>query len=92
MSRSHLSDVSSAAAAPGRDAADAQLHAHEPRRGGLRTEAPVHPHAHAHPHPHAHAGGATAPFSLLRLSALSRLSGVSIVIGVLWAGVYWAMR
>lgn len=82
MSRSHLSDVSSAAAAPGRDAADAHSHADVPRCGRLHAEAPV----------HAHAGGATAPFSLLRLSALSRLSGVSIVIGVLWAGVYWAMR
>lgn len=88
MSRSHLSDVSSAAAAPGRDAVDAQSHADVPRRGRLRAEAPVHAHAHAH----AHAGGAPTPFSLLRLSALSRLSGVSIVIGVLWAGVYWAMR
>ncbi len=36
---------------------------------------------------------AQAPrFSLLRLSALERLIGVSVILAALWAAVFWAMR
>ncbi|MBI1868315.1 MAG: hypothetical protein HYS06_08485 [Methylocystis sp.] len=31
-------------------------------------------------------------FSLLRLSAIDRVLGASIVVALLWAGVYWALH
>jgi hypothetical protein len=33
-----------------------------------------------------------APFSLLRLAALDRLLGASVVVALIWAGVYWALH
>jgi hypothetical protein len=32
------------------------------------------------------------PFSLLRMSALDRLLGASVVVALLWVGVYWALH
>jgi len=48
-------------------------------------------HHHHHPHGHAHPPTAVAP-SILRLSVLERLAAVSVLIGLIWAAVYWAIN
>jgi hypothetical protein len=40
----------------------------------------------------AHAHRRRERFSLLRLSAGERLAGAAVVVALLWAGVYWALR
>jgi hypothetical protein len=56
-----------------------------------------HPHAHGHHHGHAH-GPATphpaqaAPWSILRMTVLSRLAAGFAVSAALWAVVLVAMR
>jgi hypothetical protein len=47
---------------------------------------------HHHPAGHHHAEPVSIAPSILRLSVLERLAAVSIVIALLWAAVYWAMR
>jgi len=47
------------------------------------------PHPHNHPG-HAHPPATVSP-SILRLSALERLAGVTLLIAALWAAVGWAM-
>ena len=61
-----------------------------------------HSHDHGHPHSHAHGshshGPATphpaqaAPWSILRMTVLSRLSAAVAVSAALWAVVWLAMR
>jgi hypothetical protein len=46
---------------------------------------------HHHHGPAAHATAAMPTLSLLRLSALERLVGAGIVLGVLWGLVLWVM-
>jgi hypothetical protein len=62
----------------------------------------AHGHSHVHDHGHVHhhhAHGPTsphpaqaAPWSILRMTALSRLAAASVVIAALWAVVWVAMR
>jgi hypothetical protein len=62
---------------------------------------PSEPHSHRHDHGHAHLhahGPAsphpaqTAPWSILRMAALSRLAAAFVVIAGLWTVVWLAMR
>jgi hypothetical protein len=58
---------------------------------------PTHGLDHGHVHHHAHGSAAphpaqTAPWSILRMAALSRLAAAFVVIAVLWAAVWLAMR
>ncbi len=41
-------------------------------------------------HHHHHAEPALAPASLLRLSAAQRLAIVSVLVVLIWSGVFWA--
>jgi hypothetical protein len=57
------------------------------------------PHTHEHPHSHAHSHGPSAPhpaqpapWSILRMTLLSRLSAALLVSAALWAVVLTAMR
>jgi hypothetical protein len=57
------------------------------------------PHTHDHPHSRAHSHGPSAPhpaqpapWSLLRMTLLSRLSAALLVSAALWAVVLTAMR
>jgi hypothetical protein len=50
-----------------------------------------HHHHHHHPHGHAHPSAAAAP-SILRLSVTQRLSFMAVLIALVWAAVFWAMR
>ncbi|SIN84600.1 hypothetical protein SAMN05443247_00157 [Bradyrhizobium erythrophlei] len=65
----------------------------------------AHPHSHDHGHHHGHAHGGShshgpatphpaqaAPWSILRMTVLSRLSAAVAVSAVLWAIVWLAMR
>ena len=53
----------------------------------------AHSHSDTHSHRLAAAGNVAAPaFSLLRLSALARLSGALALVAALWALVYWALH
>jgi len=47
-------------------------------------------HHHAHDHPHAPQIQSTP--SLLRLSAAERLAGVALMVVLLWAAIFWAIR
>jgi hypothetical protein len=48
-----------------------------------------HPHHH---HPgHAHPPASVHP-SILRLSMLQRLAAVGVMIALIWAAAFWAMR
>jgi hypothetical protein len=52
---------------------------------------PTHfPHQHDHPG-RGHPPASVAP-SILRLSGMKRLLLSAVLIGVLWAAVFWAMR
>jgi len=58
-----------------------------------------HDHGHHHGHSHAHSHGPAtphpaqaAPWSILRMTVLSRLSAAVAVSGGLWAIVWLAMR
>ena len=58
-----------------------------------------HPHDHSHHHGHAHSHGPEtphpsqpAPWSILRMTVLSRLSAAAVVSAGLWAVVWLAMR
>jgi hypothetical protein len=57
---------------------------------------PDHAHNQPHHHHHHHAGHvhppATVHPSILRLSALERLVASAVVIAILWAVVFWAIR
>jgi len=62
---------------------------------------PSHPHSHGHEHGHVHAhshGPATphpaqaAPWSILRMTVVSRLGAALAVIAGLWAVVWLSMR
>jgi hypothetical protein len=66
-------------------------HSHDNAHGAVHThDHAAHTHA-AHGHaPHAHPP-APPGFSLLRLSAQSRLLGALILIACIWAGVFWAI-
>ena len=46
---------------------------------------------HHHHAPAVRATAATPTLSLLRLSAVERLAGVGVVLGVLWGLVLWVM-
>jgi hypothetical protein len=52
-------------------------------------------HSH-HQHHHHHAGHAHPPTSvhpsILRLSVLERLAASAVVIALIWAAAFWAMR
>jgi hypothetical protein len=48
---------------------------------------PVHRHGPASPHP-----AQAAPWSILRMTVVSRLAAAVTVSGVLWAAVWLAMR
>jgi hypothetical protein len=56
-----------------------------------------HPHSHGHDHSHSH-GPATphpaqaAPWSILRMTLVSRLGAALVVSAALWAVVLMAMR
>jgi hypothetical protein len=55
----------------------------------------LHDHGHAHHHAHAPASphpAQPAPWSILRMAALSRLAAAAGVIAALWAVVWLAMR
>jgi hypothetical protein len=58
-----------------------------------------HSHDHDHPHGHAHSHGPasphpaqTAPWSILRMTVVSRLGAAVAVSAVLWSVVWLAMR
>jgi hypothetical protein len=58
-----------------------------------------HSHEHDHPHAHAHSHGPAsphpaqaAPWSILRMTVVSRLGAALVVSAVLWAVVWLAMR
>ena len=49
-------------------------------------------HHHHHHHPgHVHPP-ATVHASILRLSMLERVAAAGVVVGLIWAAVFWAMR
>jgi hypothetical protein len=48
-------------------------------------------HHHHHPPGEGHPPATIAP-SILRLSALERLAAAGVMIAVIWAAVFWAMR
>lgn len=59
----------------------------------------THSHDHGHHHGHAHSHGPSsphpaqvAPWSILRMTALSRLAAACAVSAVLWVVVWLAMR
>ncbi|MEO6843176.1 MAG: hypothetical protein ABI192_20720 [Bradyrhizobium sp.] len=59
----------------------------------------THSHDHGHPHSHAHSHGPasphpaqTAPWSILRMTGVSRLSAAIAVSAGLWGIVWLAMR
>jgi len=59
----------------------------------------AHSHDHGHPHGHAHSHGPvsphpaqTAPWSILRMTVVSRLSAAIAVSAGLWGIVWLAMR
>lgn len=63
------------------------------------TDAHSHDHHHDHPHGHAHSHGEgtphpsqPAPWSILRMTVLSRLAAAVAVSAGLWAVVWLAMR
>jgi hypothetical protein len=58
-----------------------------------------HPHSHSHGHDHAHSHGPAsphpaqaAPWSILRMTLLSRLGAALAVSAALWTAVLMAMR
>ena len=58
-----------------------------------------HDHAHGHTHAHAHSHGPAtrhpaqaAPWSILRMTVLSRISAALAVSAAMWAVVWLAMR
>jgi hypothetical protein len=58
-----------------------------------------HPHSHAHDHGHTHAHGPAsphpaqpAPWSILRMTLVSRLGAALVVSAGLWVAVWLAMR
>jgi hypothetical protein len=60
------------------------------------SHAPGHDHGHVHHH-HAHGPASphpaqAAPWSILRMAAVSRLAAAFVVIAALWAVVWLAMR
>ena len=58
-------------------------HSHDHAHGHL----PVHSHGPASPHP-----AQAAPWSILRMTVVSRLAAAAAVSAVLWAAVLVAMR
>jgi hypothetical protein len=58
-------------------------HSHDHAHGHL----PVHSHGPASPHP-----AQAAPWSILRMTVISRLAAAAAVSAVLWAVVWLAMR
>jgi hypothetical protein len=59
------------------------LHSHDHAHGHV----PVHSHGSASPHP-----AQAAPWSILRMTVVSRLAAAIAVSAVLWAVVWLAMR
>jgi hypothetical protein len=60
---------------------------------------PSHPHSHDHAHGHAHSHGPAtphptqaAPWSILRMTVVSRISAALAVSAALWVVVWLAMR
>ena len=60
---------------------------------------PSHPHSHDHAHGHAHSHGPAtphptqaAPWSILRMTVVSRISAALAVSAALWVAVWLAMR
>jgi hypothetical protein len=58
-----------------------------------------HPHTYDHPHTHAHSHGPAsphpaqaAPWSILRMTVISRLGAAVAVSAVLWSVVWLALR
>jgi hypothetical protein len=60
---------------------------------------PPHPHGHDHAHGHTHSHGPAsphpaqaAPWSILRMTVVSRISAALAVSAIMWAVVWLAMR
>jgi hypothetical protein len=51
-----------------------------------------HSHGHSHHHPGQGHPPVTAHPSILRMSALERLGFAAVLIALLWAAAFWAMR
>jgi hypothetical protein len=69
----------------------AQLHSHDHGQHHSHDHGPGHVHAHSHgpasPHP-----AQAAPWSILRMTVISRLGAALAVSAGLWAIVWLAMR
>jgi hypothetical protein len=58
---------------------------------------PPHPHGHDHAHGHSHGPASphpaqAAPWSILRMTVVSRISAALAVSAIMWAVVWLAMR
>jgi hypothetical protein len=62
-------------------------HDHDHSHGHGHGHVPVHRHGPASPHP-----AQAAPWSILRMTVVSRLAAAVAVSTVLWAAVWLAMR
>jgi len=62
-------------------------HSHSHSHGNAHGHLPVHRHGPASPHP-----AQAAPWSILRMTVVSRLAAAVAVSAVLWAVVLIAMR
>jgi hypothetical protein len=65
----------------------------------MASPSPPHVHAHDHAHSHAHSHGPAAPhpaqpipWSILRMTVMSRLAAALAVTAALWAIVWLSMR
>jgi hypothetical protein len=65
----------------------------------MASPSPPHVHAHDHAHSHAHSHGPAAPhpaqpipWSILRMTVMSRLAAALAVTTALWAIVWLSMR
>jgi hypothetical protein len=63
------------------------LHDHSHSHGHDHGHVPVHSHGPASPHP-----AQAAPWSILRMTVVSRLAAATAVSAVLWAVVWLSMR
>jgi hypothetical protein len=60
---------------------------HDHSHSHAHGQVPVHRHGPASPHP-----AQAAPWSILRMTVVSRLAAAAAVSAVLWAAVWLAMR
>ena len=63
------------------------LHDHDHSHDHAHGHVPVHSHGPASPHP-----AQAAPWSILRMTVVSRLAAAAAVSAVLWVVVWLAMR